>query len=913
MKPFSDEDWQALRPWLDRALELTDAERTSWLSELHLSNPSIAADLEAFLEEDRALGRSGFLDRSPFDLTGSAAGARLGAYVLERQIGRGGMGTVWLARRADGRFEGTAAVKLLNVALMGRAGEERFRREGQVLATLAHPNIAHLIDAGVTEAGQPYLILEYVEGARLDAYCDERRLDPAARLALFLDVLAAVAHAHANLVVHRDIKPSNVLVRRDGAVKLVDFGIAKLIASGDAAPTELTREDGSALTPEYAAPEQVGGEPVTTATDVYSLGVLLHGVLTGRHPTADGAKTATEHFAALLTQEPVRLSEHVKAPRGTSPADADRRAALRGTTPDRLAKLYAGDLDNIVAKALRKAPAERYPTVEALGEDIRRHIRHEPVSVRSDSFGYRVRKFVRRNRVAVAAAAVAVISLIGGTTFAVRQMLVAERQRDRAEEAMRRSKTSTAFESLIFRLIPPGGAALTYRQLLDKGREALEKEYRSDPVSRIQLRIQFAQNYLRGNDAEAARTILAKAVEIADSIRDPAWGGRARCELADPYTQKGHADSALALVAAGRRQLTGVAEVEVGTLNACDLAEADALGDAGKPESAVVIHQRIVNRFVAQGDTTGSNYVYALNSHARMLNMAGRTREAMRTASRLLEAAHGGVPDDPEAAEVLAYNASVGYDLLGEYVAERALLRGEIGRGTGANPDGRPSTLLAYTYAATLLELQQLDSAAVWFNRVLERPGALDPLRAYVAHQGLAAIAFARKRPDEAAAQLARGTDELAKFVKSPAPIVRSTIARFRIRSAGAHGDGEPLRTAVRAALDSAGYTPRTNRLVMLRPLLEAATVLIRAGAFDDAAGYATDFVALATADSLALRQSGLVGRGLFLHARAALGRGDSAGARALLGRSIAPLGYGLGADHPIVVGARALRDSLGR
>ena len=297
------------------------------------------------------------------------------------------MGSVWLAERCDGRFEGRAAVKLLNIAVMGRAGEERFRREGNILARLTHPNIARLIDAGVSPTGQPYLVLEHVDGQTIDRYCDEHALGVEARLRLFLDVLEAVAHAHANLIVHRDIKPANVLVSVDGQVKLLDFGIAKLLED-DEAPSDGTRSadtapltrDGWAATPQYAAPEQVAGGVVTTATDVYALGVLLYVLLTGTHPAGAAAHSPATLMHAIVEVEPRRLSDAVGQPE--SPEALASHAARCGTTPARLRRMLRGDLDTIVAKALKKNAAERYASVTALADDIRRFLRHEPISAR---------------------------------------------------------------------------------------------------------------------------------------------------------------------------------------------------------------------------------------------------------------------------------------------------------------------------------------------------------------------------------------------------------------------------------------------------------------------------------------------------------------------------------------------------
>src|SRR5688572_21735178 len=265
--PLTPDRWRALSPYLDHALDIPTEEWSSWLSAIEAQDPALAADLQTMLAEHHVVHRSRFLERAVLDPRAmpmqSLAGQVVGAYKLQSPIGQGGSGSVWLAERCDGRFEGRAAVKLLNIALLGRAGEERFKREGTILARLQHPRIAHLIDAGVSPAGQPYLVLEHVDGRSIDRYCDERSLGIEARLQLFLDVLDAVAHAHANLIVHRDIKPANVLVSTDGQVKLLDFGIAKLIerdgpmGPGTADATALTREGGAALTPEYAAPEQL--------------------------------------------------------------------------------------------------------------------------------------------------------------------------------------------------------------------------------------------------------------------------------------------------------------------------------------------------------------------------------------------------------------------------------------------------------------------------------------------------------------------------------------------------------------------------------------------------------------------------------------------------------------------------------
>jgi serine/threonine protein kinase len=352
--------------------------------------------------EPLALETRGFLEDEDWarllEADPCLAGLTVGGYTLQCPLGRGGTGSAWFARRSDGRYEGTAAVKLLNCGPLDRAGAERFRREATVLARLAHPNIARLIDAGLAAGGQPYLVLEHIVGRHLDRHCDQERLPPSERLALFLQVLSAVEHAHIHLIAHRDLKPSNILVTHDGQVKLLDVGVVKLLESdvtGD--PGSLpTERGGLALTPEYAAPEQVSGGPVTTATDVYALGVLLYFLLAGRNPTGDRCRAAAEHIRDVLDTEPVRLSAAMAraGPRGG--AELARVAAARATTVDRLERLYRGDLDHILVKALTKNPAERYATATALADDLRRYLKHQPVSAHPDSVGYRLAKFVRR-------------------------------------------------------------------------------------------------------------------------------------------------------------------------------------------------------------------------------------------------------------------------------------------------------------------------------------------------------------------------------------------------------------------------------------------------------------------------------------------------------------------------------------
>jgi serine/threonine protein kinase len=419
MSKLSPEQWQALSPYLDRALELADDERSAWLAALRSENPAVASQLEMLLGEHRTLNAEGFLEEKTPQLPRGQglAGQVLGVYTLISQIGHGGMGTVWLAERNDGRFERRVAIKMLNIALMGNGGEERFRREGRILGRLTHPHIAELVDAGVSSAGEPFLVLEYVDGAPIDRYCDQNGLHIRARIRLFLGALEGVAQAHAHHIVHRDLKPSNILVRTDGEAKLLDFGIAKLLeCDGRNAEAPLTVEGGVAMTPEYASPEQLKGDAVTAATDIYAAGVLLYVLLTGRHPTGTDSKTPARLVKAIVEDEPTRPSDIVastKSEEETAAANAQRRA----TTPDKLVRLLRGDLDTIVAKALKKNPQERYASIEAFAEDLWRYLRYQPISARPDTVVYRSTKFIRRHRTSVAAALLAALAIAGTAVF----------------------------------------------------------------------------------------------------------------------------------------------------------------------------------------------------------------------------------------------------------------------------------------------------------------------------------------------------------------------------------------------------------------------------------------------------------------------------------------------------------------
>ena len=520
--------WRLVSPHLDQVLELAADERQRYLRDLANEDSTLAADLELLLGEERALRDEKYLEHDAQDLLAESplVGQAFGAYTLVELLGAGGMGSVWLARRNDGHFEGTAAVKLLSAALLGAEGAARFRGEGTILARLKHPLIAQLIDAGVSEVGQPYLVLEYVEGETIDQWCDHRNLSVASRLRLFLDVLTAIAYAHSHLVVHRDLKPSNVMVSTEGQVKLLDFGIAKLLEAdtGDGPPTAVTLAAGRAFTPAFAAPEQVLGERVTTATDVYALGALLYLLLSGRHPTGPSTAAPAAVLRAILETVPDRLSDAV-----------DERAAQRASTPERLRRELRGDLDTIVAKALKKRPEERYVSVTAFAEDLRRYLRQEPILARPDSFAYRTGKFMRRNVRSLAAAAAAVLILIAVVAF-YGNRLADERDRERAA-AQKAAQVSEFLTGLLSNADPYEAADRrepTVRSLLDLGAARVRKDLATQPELKREMLTLWGRIYERRGAYELALPILAEAVALGRTL-----GGGPSRELAQSLNDLG--------------------------------------------------------------------------------------------------------------------------------------------------------------------------------------------------------------------------------------------------------------------------------------------------------------------------------------------------------------------------------------
>jgi eukaryotic-like serine/threonine-protein kinase len=513
---------QRLSGLLDEALDLAGAEREAWLDRLARDNPALGASVRELLSRDAA-GEAEKLIGASLRLPALAsvalfgAGDQVGPYRLLRKLGTGGMGEVWLAERHDGSLQRPVALKLPLLVTRRQLLVQLFERERDILAGLAHPHIARLLDAGLADDGQPFLALEYVQGRNIVTHCDEEKLDLHQRVALMQQVLGAVQHAHANLVVHRDLKPSNVLVTADGKVMLLDFGIAKLLQAADqaAVETELTRLGVRAMTPEHAAPEQLRGGPISIATDVWALGVLLYQLVAGRRPFQADHRSALERL--VLEADPPRptVVRHQFLP-----------------SEPRLRRTMAADLDTIVLKALKKPPSERYVTAAAMSEDLNRWLDGQPVLAQPDSRRYRLRKFVGRHRWTVTVSSVAVFALMTTAGVALWQAGEAREQAERARAEAARAEAVQNFLVDIFRTNraaqrdPERARQTTARELLDAGAARLEQSLKDAPESRIQVLATLAEMYSdlglheRAVELDRARFALAsRELSVDDSRR----------------------------------------------------------------------------------------------------------------------------------------------------------------------------------------------------------------------------------------------------------------------------------------------------------------------------------------------------------------------------------------------------------
>ncbi len=674
--PSSSSNWEQVKELFHHAVELPDGERDAFLEARCGEDAALRDAVEGLLRAD-AEGPT-LLEHSPLAFVrdgfaadeGGALPRRIGPYRILRELGSGGMGTVYEAARDDENFRQRVAVKLVRRGLdSDPVILQRFHNERQILASLNHSNIARLFDGGTTEDGRPFFAMEYVDGTPIDEYCESAGLDTAARLRLFRTVCAAVSYAHRNLVVHRDLKPSNIVVTADGTVKLLDFGIAKLLAPEDDPTATQTATQHAAMTPAYASPEQVRGLRVTTASDVYSLGVVLYELLTGKRPYDFDGRRVDEMARVVCEAEPQRPSALVF--QTTTEPDARRPTRPTGAS---LRRQLRGDVDNIVLLALRKEPARRYSSVELLSEDIRRHLDGLPVSARPDTFTYRAAKFIERNRASAVAAALIVLTLVVGVVGMTWEAVRAGRERERAEK--RFGQVRQLANNVLFKYYDEieklPGSTKAREMLVGDALEYLDG-LSQDAKDNTELRRELAQAYLRIGkvqgraynanlgDTSGAIESYRKGISLLEPIALASADTKLQADLVGAYSE---------LSTALRRQ-GNTTEADADLRRALSLNETF---HAAHPED-VTLSVRLATNYVFLGDTlpTGKGEDESIGAFRRSLAVSEEalSREPDhvrannllavaldRTESHLLQLARNAEEDeDPARAKLLREEA----------------------------------------------------------------------------------------------------------------------------------------------------------------------------------------------------------------------------------------------------------------
>jgi eukaryotic-like serine/threonine-protein kinase len=537
---MTSERWDQIQEIFGTAVELERSARASYLADACRGDSALRYEVESLLDSYES--DPGYLEISAASLAGlpsdihnlmddddAMLGAHVGVYHIIERIGSGGMGSVYLAERDDAQFRQRVALKLVKRGMDSEEIIRRFRSERQIVATLDHPNIARLLDGGITADGRPYFVMEYVEGGvPIDRYCDAKGATIAERLELFRTITAAVHYAHQNLVIHRDLKPANLLVSESGALKLLDFGIAKPLDPGGLGVTAaMTRTEIRLLTPEYASPEQIRGEQITTVSDVYALGVLLYELLTGHRPYRLKSRMVSEIEKVICDEDPERPSSVIRRVEEAYAQDGSTTmvtpefvASTRGSRIERLRRELDGDLDNIVLKAMHKDPQRRYASAQALGDDVQRYLAGEPVTARRDSVAYRAGKFVLRHKLGVTAASLLFTSISGfGVMMAVQSARIARqskeitRERDKAEQVV-------AFLKELFLVSDPEvsrGEMITARELLEAGAARIVSQLRGQPRMQTELMYLMADVFINLGLYDQAEQLAGQSLELAKS------------------------------------------------------------------------------------------------------------------------------------------------------------------------------------------------------------------------------------------------------------------------------------------------------------------------------------------------------------------------------------------------------------
>ena len=741
---MADERWARVKELFAEALEETLGERESFLARRCPDDASLREEVRTLLLAHESAGS--FIETPPAPVAAARLGEQapqlvgrmVGPYRIVREIGHGGMGTVYMAERADGAFEKQVAIKVIRRGLDTEDVLLRFRHEREALAGLDHPNIARLLDAGSTSDGLPYFVMEYVEGIPIDRFCDQRKLTIADRLQLFQTVCGAVQAAHRNLVVHRDIKPDNILVTSGGVPKLVDFGIAKLLAPTSTGARE-TRVTERLMTPGYASPEQVEGRPITTATDVYSLGVLLYELLTGRHPypraRAEGSEWGIgEHTPEKPSTVVVQSLEAAGPDDVTGPRSPEEVSRARQVSPAALRRELRGDLDTIVSVAMRNEPQRRYGSVEQLAEDVRRHLTGLPIMARKDALGYRAARFVGRHAAAVAAAALLLVVLLVAVVAVAWQARVAAEERDRARVESAKTRQINVFLQDMLRSPDPvnQGRNVKVVDTLDRAARRLDVDRSENPEVEAAIRRALGVTYGSLGMYDTAESHLRAALSAMPTISpgDRAEMAAVESELADVLSSRGDRPQAEKLYAhaLGVFEALGMHE---------DLRRADALNGLGEvlrnrgDDVAAEAHYRealgIRRRLLGSRDVAVAE---SLNNLAVVMHGRNDLVEAERLYRESLQIVRSARGDDHPGVAATLTNLATVVASRGDLAAAETLYREALTIRRRVLGEDHPSvTFTMYSYADTLNALGRYQEAIALCRDVLARRGQSLPER----------------------------------------------------------------------------------------------------------------------------------------------------------------------------------------
>jgi serine/threonine protein kinase len=905
--------WPILSRLLDEALDVPPEARERWLESLPAADSAYKEELRTLLRHGSAEETRDFLDilpnlreavdnaRAAVSIPPLRPGTAVGPYVVEREIGSGGMGAVWLARRSDGLIKRPVALKLPHPGPHGRHLAERFASERDILAELSHPNIARLYDAGFAADGQPFLALEYVAGAPLIEYCDQQRLDVSHRLRLFQQVLRAVQYAHGNLVIHRDLKPSNVIVGNDGRAMLLDFGIARLIALDPRDETGRAQAGpgGGALTPDYASPEQIAGQAVTTASDIYSLGVLLFELLTGERPYNSAGVTREQLEEAILKREPPSPSQAL----GESTM-AQGAASARGSTVRGLCASLSGDLDAITLKALRKSPTGRYATADALSADIECYLEGEPIAARRNNRWYRTRKFIARHKPSVLGAAVALVAIVATAAIALYEAhaaaghaRAAAAERDRALALSSRNEAIADFLNVLITESAAADRPLTSGDMLARSEALVSAEFRGNTEHRTAVLDLVGVYYRTMGDEKRSLRLLQEAFDTVGQSPDADLRRKVSCDLAMTMGSLGKLPEA-------ERMLAGVIDDPQAT--AQQVAECLAYRSSvaqieGDAPGAVQYGQKALQRLRTAANPSAAMEAGILGAIADGERLAGHSSAAEEYFRQSLQQyTRAGREHGPDAT-VTRNNLAVVYDGTGN--PKRALqVYDEILQSAPQTHSGALPVVMVGNRARALELIGRFDEARAGYERCIELStrGELPLMRLHC----LAGLAWlARETGDSQGAD--RYLREASELARTAAPAsgphqVILKIARGRIALANNQ------LAAARAILDSALAEGNTV-FFQMAALLPRAEINLSEGRLTEAEADARKALALAQDAQGGVPHSNRTGWSWLVLGRVLAKKGDTAGSRQALLAAIDHLSNTVDPDHPLLLLARQL------